>query len=348
MKVRIATAALAAALFAPGAFAQGSDELWEVKTQMNMAGLPPGMGGSTQQICRDKDPKKEVERRRDTQDCKVTDTKQSGNKLTITMSCPRGNAVLEQTYNASRTEYNGTMRVTTKDGEMTMTMQGRKIGACDAQQARAQREAKTEQMRSDAMKGQAAGMAALKSSQDEQIRNCNAAVQTMDMHKLGTFARCRQSPELCRAMKDSPQMKPVATACTASRDQFCKRYQTLDGFALAEGNKDAGEMCGVNPDAIKTSLCPQAAKTENLGFLGRFCPVEAKPIAQKNCAGRDFTSAPRDKYTDFCSRYLARNSLEGEPRAAKPAAKGGVTDTVQGVTQGVSKGFDKIKGLFGR
>jgi hypothetical protein len=264
------------------------------------------------------------------------------------MSCPRGTGVLEQTYNAARTEYNGTMHLTTKDGEMTMTMSGRKIGSCDAQKARAEREAKGTQMRADVAKAQAGAMASLKASQDQEVRNCQAAVQTMDMNKLGMYGRCRQSPDYCKAMQTGELTRPTATACLASKDQFCKRYQTVDGFALAEGNKEAGEMCGVNPDSVKTSLCPQAAKVEHLGFLGRFCPVEAKPIAQKNCAGRDFTSAPRDKYTDFCRYYMAHNDLERSPAARPAEKKGSVTDTVQGVTQGVSKGIDKIKGLFGR
>lgn len=346
-------AALGAALATSQALAQGSDELWEVKSQMNMAGLPPGMGASTQQVCRDKDPKKEIERRRDTQGCKVTDIKESATRLTVSMTCPQGSGTMDYTYNAARTEYTGTMRMKTKDGEMTMSMQGRKIGACDAKQARSERDAKTAGMQAQAQKSRelgekmrAQGLATMKASQDQEIRNCQAAVQTMDMSKLGIYGRCKQSPESCKSMQSNEVMKPVATACVANRAEYCKRYQTLDGFALAEGNKDAGEMCGVNPDNIKTSLCPQAAKTEHLGFLGRFCPVEAKPIAQKNCVGRDFTSAPRDKYTSFCRQYLARGDLD-QPKPAQKKAS--VTDTMtQGVQQGVSKGLDKLKGLFGR
>ncbi|MDH4192309.1 MAG: hypothetical protein OEW21_19145, partial [Betaproteobacteria bacterium] len=48
--------------FAGTALAAGSDELWEVTTQMNIPGLPAGMGGSTQQVCRDKDPRKDATR----------------------------------------------------------------------------------------------------------------------------------------------------------------------------------------------------------------------------------------------------------------------------------------------
>src|SRR5262245_11702587 len=98
-------AALAAAAIAAPVLAQGSDELWEVSTQMNMAGMPAGMGGRTQQVCVGKDPRQEAASRPDTKDCKVTDMKESGNRFTMTMSCPQGTAVMERTYNASRTEY---------------------------------------------------------------------------------------------------------------------------------------------------------------------------------------------------------------------------------------------------
>ena len=122
-------------MLAASAYAQGSDELWEVSTQMNMAGLPPGMGGSTQRICRDKDPRKEAASRKDMEGCKVTDMKESGSRFTITMTCPQGTAVIDQTYNAARTEYKGTMRMTSRDGDMTMDMSGRKVGSCTASAA---------------------------------------------------------------------------------------------------------------------------------------------------------------------------------------------------------------------
>ena len=72
---------------------------------------------------------------RGSEKCKMTDFKQTGNKVTMTMACPDGTAVVENTYNAAHTEYNGTVKMTTKHGDMTMTMAGRKVGSCDAQAA---------------------------------------------------------------------------------------------------------------------------------------------------------------------------------------------------------------------
>ena len=139
MKVTLAAVLVGLSSIAYGA---GNDELWEVTTQMNVAGMPPGFGSQKLQVCRDKDPKKEVASRKDMEKCKVTDQKQSGNTYTMTMTCPDGTAVFETTYNAAHTEYKGTMKSKMRQGEMNMTMTGRKIGSCDAQQARAETNAK--------------------------------------------------------------------------------------------------------------------------------------------------------------------------------------------------------------
>ena len=115
---------------------------------------------------------------------------------------------------------------------------------------------------------------------------------------------------------------------------------TREGFLKAKADENAAQMCGVTTASIKAAQCPKAAQSESLAFLGAYCPVEAKPIAQQHCAGRDYTSKMGGKYARFCEAYLANADFE-KPRAASPST----TDTVK---QGVSKGLDKLKGLFGR
>lgn len=325
--MRRVLAGCAAIVLAAGVHAQGSDELWEVSTQMNMAGLPPGMGGATQRVCRDKDPKKEPASRKDMEGCKVTDMKESGNRFTMTMACPQGTAVIDQTYNAARTEYKGTMRMTSRDGEMTMNMSGRKVGSCDAAKARAEMAASAAAMQQQANKAQADANAMMQRSKDEQAKQCRTALDNMDANFIKLVAACK------------PQQA-----------EFCKRYQTPEGFLKAKGSEQAAEMCGVDRDRLQTSLCARAVKEEHLPYLGRYCPVEAKPYAQQHCAGRDFTSAPRDKYSEFCRAYLANRELQ-EPgaSASAPQPAGSQADKAkQAVTDGVQQGINKIKGLFGR
>jgi len=134
MNMRFLAVAFSAAL-PLAAVAQGSGELWEITSQMNMPGMPAGMGAQTQRVCQGDDPERAAQQQgRDKKDCKVTDRKQSGNRTTISMSCADGTTmVIDQQFNAARTEFTSTMSMKSKkDGDMTMTQTGRKIGACDA------------------------------------------------------------------------------------------------------------------------------------------------------------------------------------------------------------------------
>ena len=122
------------ALLVGAASAAGSDDLWEVTTQMNIPGMPSGMGGQTRQVCTEKGDAKTAMAREDSK-CKVTDFKETGTRIQMTVQCPDGTGTIDNTYNAARTEYKGTMKMTSKQGEMTMAMQGRKVGTCDARVA---------------------------------------------------------------------------------------------------------------------------------------------------------------------------------------------------------------------
>jgi hypothetical protein len=378
MQKVIFTGALAAALGLPlASSAAGQDEMWEVTTQMNMPGMPAGMGAHTSKVCQDKDLSKQTVQGQN-ENCKVTDTKQSGNRVTTTVKCPDSTMVIDNTYNAARTEFKGTMKSTGGKGDMTVAMSGRKVGTCDAQQARQERSAQQAKVQ-DTLDKVAADT---KRRNDEQIKQCAVAVDTMDMSKLGIYAQCKQSPELCKSMASAPGGKEVADSCTTKQTEYCKRYQTEAGFIKAKADRNAAQMCGVSVDAVKASLCPGAAQRESLDFLGRYCPVEAKPVAQQHCAGRDFTAlrasrgAGGDKYSAFCYAYLSNSQLEtadtesapnraaarrakaGDAATAKPAdtaaakpavaPKSNPANPADAVSEGVSQGINKLRGLFGR
>lgn len=348
-------AAIAAVVFSLplAAAAAGQDELWEVTTQMNMPGLPAGMGGNTQRVCQDKDPRKQVPPGENAEKCKVTDAKQSGNKTSVTVQCPDGRMVIENTYNAARTEYKGTMRMTSRQGDMTMTMAGRKVGSCDAAAERGKQQAQIA-----AIEKQAAQSQDLMRQQNEtQIRQCAEAVQTMEYGKLGLYGQCRQQGEHCKAMAQNPSTKPVATACAARQTEYCRRYRTEDGFLKAKADPRAAEACGLSVDQVKADLCPGAAQKESLAFLGRYCLEEAKPFAEKHCAGRDFTAlrakgGKGDKYDDFCMAYLSNASLADgarrDRRSPDSAAQTQTTNPADAVTESVNQGINKLRGLFGR
>ncbi len=331
--------ALLAAVPLALAHAAGNDDLWEVTSQMNMPGMPAGMGGQKHQVCAEKgDPKKAMQSR-GAEKCKMTDFKQSGNKVTMTMQCPDGTATIENTYNAAHTEYNGTVRMTSKRGDMTMTMAGKKIGTCDAAERRAAQNENAAAMRDSVAAMQAQGQMAMAQSSAQEMANCQDAVDQMKYEKLGMYGRCDQVGDYCKTMLANPNAKQTATKCMASQAEYCRRYQTMDGFLKANGDEQAAKMCKVSRESLIAKSCPQAASSENLPYLARYCPAEAKPVAKAHCTGFDYTSKAKTKYSDFCRAYLASNDLD----EAKPK-----TDTKQAVQQGVQQGINKLKGLFGK
>jgi hypothetical protein len=339
MKQILGGACLAACLASliGAAGAAGTDELWEVSTQMNIPGMPAGMGARTNQVCTEKgDQKKAMAQGNDK--CKVTDFKQSGNSVHMAMSCPDGDAVMDTTFNAARTEYKGTMKMTSRQGEMTMTMAGRKVGSCDAQVAKSEQQAKVAALtkQTDAM---------VAKMDQEQLASCTKALDTMQVNTFGIYAHCNLEPGQCESMAKNEGTKRSSTACMANVAEYCKRYQTMDGFLKAKGDEQGAKTCNITTAQVKSAQCPRAAQSENLAFLGRFCPVEAKPIAVAHCAGRGYTSQIVDKYTPFCKEYLS-HAAPGDEQPAPAAA--GKLDPKQAVTEGVQQGINKLKGLFGR
>ena len=343
--------AFTAALFAVSVGALGADdgELWEITNQMNVPGMPAGMGGMTSRVCQAKGTTQVMPEQ---EKCKIADQKRSGNRTTLTVVCPDSRAVIEQTYNAAGTEFKGTMRMTGSQGDMTMAMSGRKVGSCDATAERKKRDAQMASIQQQHDQTQAM----LRKERDTQIAQCNEAVQNMDYGKLGPYGMCKQAghAEYCKAMSDNPDTKPVATACMARQAEFCKRYRTEDGFIKAKADPKVAEACGTSTEEVKAALCPGAAQKESLLFLGRYCPVEAKPLAQKHCAGRDFTAlrasgGKGDKYDAFCYAYLSNASLAArDPQDARAQSASPLPDPAKAVTDGVTQGINRLRGLFGR
>ena len=249
----------------------------------------------------------------------------------------------EQTFNAARTEYKQTMKMQTRDGEMTMSSTGRKVGSCDAQQARKKQDQQIAAMQRQGDAAVAQGQAQMAKFESDEIKKCTAALEGMNAQGFGVFAQCSTQKGSCDSVA---QMAPkAAKACTANTAEYCKRYRTMDGFLKAKGDETGARMCGLSRQQVAASHCPRAQKSENLAYLGRYCLAEAKPIAEQHCVGRSYTSAAGGKYGDFCTAYLAQAGIEQPAGAAQPEAK---QDAKSKVTEGVTQGINKLKGLFGR
>jgi hypothetical protein len=342
MRIGFFACALAAlALLVSGHAAAQTGELWEISSQMNIPGMPAGMGAQTQRVCQGDDPDRSAAQGKDRQSCKVTDKKQTATRTTVTMTCKDGTMTVDQQYNAARTEFKGSMKMATKDGDVTINTTGRKVGACNVQEAKRERDEKIGAAKKQVEAGQKQSAAMMKQASDDQIKRCTVAVDTMQYQGFGIHGQCyrKSGDKTCDAhMESSRAMQPDATkACGTRVADYCKRYQTQEGFLKAKADENAAKMCSVTTASIKAAQCPRAAQSQSLAFLGAYCPVEAKPVAQEHCTGRDYTSKMGGKYAAFCQNYLANADFE--------KAKG---DPAEQIKQGVGKGLDKIKGLFGR
>jgi hypothetical protein len=116
------------------ALAQGADDLWEISSKMEMPGMPMSMPAQVVKVCAAKSARDD-EFIPKQGDCKVVDSKRTGNKLAYKMTCstPEPSTVEGETHFASGA-YDGTMRMTmtSSNQSMQMTYSGKRIGSCTA------------------------------------------------------------------------------------------------------------------------------------------------------------------------------------------------------------------------
>jgi len=336
MQVRIAASVLV--LLLPfSALAADDGELWEVTTQMNIPGMPAGMGGGPQRVCSGKDPKDDATRRPDMQKCKVVDMKQTATRMTLTMTCPDGDVVIDQNFNAGRTEYKGTIKMTGKRGDMTMNTSGRKVGTCDIAKSRAEREEKVGKMKAQSE----AQVAAIKQQQaasqaqtaQQMTAACNTAASEMNASKFPDCLR-PDSPMAKSANCTDPRLTeytyPAAAraSCDAKKSEYCKKFQTEAGFvqAVAADRKsqlDGAEVCGLKRASVQAKLCAGAVQRESLEFLGSQCPNEAKQAGARLCPKALQTEAYSyvGRYCKSDAQALFKKNCAGRAYTALPDRK---------------------------
>jgi hypothetical protein len=111
------------------ASAQNTGELWEISTQMNIPGMPAGMGGQTQRVCQGDDPERRAAPHTHQTDRKVTATTHPPPRTPITIQCKQGTMPVDQQYTAARSDFTGSNKIHRKDGEFVMNTPGRQVGA---------------------------------------------------------------------------------------------------------------------------------------------------------------------------------------------------------------------------
>src|SRR6185503_8955639 len=165
-----------------------------------------------------------------------------------------------------------TMKMASKDGDMVINTTGRKVGACNVQEARKERDEKMATAKKQVEAGQAQSAAAMKQMSDDQIKRCTLALDTMQYQGFSIHGQCyrKSGDKTCDAhMESLKNMQPEATkACAARIGDYCKRYQTQEGFLKAKADENGAKMCGVTTASVKAAQCPRAAQSGSLAFLG--------------------------------------------------------------------------------
>jgi Protein of unknown function (DUF3617) len=310
------TALMLACLVSP-AVAQEPGNLWEVKTSMEAGGMQ--MPGQTQQVCVPVNAEGPEAMSGGDNRCQMTDIRRSPGRFSYKVQCPDGSGAGEMTYQG-KDSYTQVMTMTTDGETMKMSTKGKRMGSCDASKVKKQVAAVQAQA--------AAGMA----------QACGSVVEQM-------------LPAQLKNLECEPKFKK----------QLCDRFGTKDGFRgvaarqpMGEPTVDSGTLpevakyCGVQAEAVRERLCNDANKTGDLDFLGAQCPALAQPIAQRECAGRGFTTPPAEKYRDFCSNYAREIMGDGSSDTAATPTTPATPDAKPSADDVLKEGANRLKGLFGR
>ena len=135
-RIAAAAATVLLSVLSPLSLAQGADDLYEVSVKMEIPGMPMAMPATTQRSCVKKGGSDaDIVPHQD--NCRVSDARRSGSRMTFTVTCTAPNAMTGNgDFTFAADGYNGQIRFKGKmdgrDMEMTQTIAGRRVGACTA------------------------------------------------------------------------------------------------------------------------------------------------------------------------------------------------------------------------
>lgn len=301
-------------LHLPLAFAAGTDDLLEMTTKIEMPGM--NMPAQTAQVCVPKGKANESMVPQDS-DCKMTESKRSGNKSTFKMVCTKPEPMtgtgefVTDGPNASHGKMHMSGKVDGQTMDMTTTYSSKRIGSCTYEDQ------------------------AKKAKDQMDVANAAACRERMDTMEWQLFIG-DHAIEFC---------KPY-------RKEFCGRVSKLSNKMRNPENydaknknwKEAAEACGQNTAAVMKEACGRAGNSQNWEFVAENCEAEAKKISQEQCEGRDYTTRMSSAYAPICNKY-ASDPVDRSPSKYSKLPSG---DTVkkEGAAEALEMGTKALKGLL--
>ena len=189
----------------------------------------------------------------------------------------------------------------------------------------------------------------------------------------------------CQAAVDNLMSQPLRADsphhCDATyKAEFCRRLGTQEGFMLVGARpaaavagygsgdlKEGAEFCGASHEEISARVCQKAEQEESLDVLAGGCVARGygRALLVRECAGRNFSSPPAEKYRNFCGTVasveptlagggtrMRKGSAAVAATPAAPATSTHAAAPVDVATEAqqvaVEKGKQLLKGLFGR
>jgi len=275
---------LACFLSLPSLALAAAGETWEVTSKTEMAGMPYAMPETVITVCQPKggapDPQQMMQNEGN---CKVSDIKTSGNKVTWKVRCEGDGQKLsgggEITH--SQSSYQGSMHMNgTADGEkvdMKVSYRGKRIGAsCDTSAPVVVGGKGMEDM--NEMMGMAkAQMAAGMAEQCEVARY--EAKQLMTNQFFGPNAMCANNQKYaCKVISKEVMKKPEVYLALVKHDD------TSD-ISIADA-------CKIDMKAAGKAACKKVDDSNYQDFEDA-CPAEYAKFSAMAGSGRSYTSTPR-------------------------------------------------------
>ena len=296
-------------------------ELWEITSKMEMEGMPMAMPAQTQQACLPKDKKPDsMVPKNESSDCKMTEQKQVGNKMSFKMVCSGKDPMTGSgEITSSGNTYSGKMQISGKmEGEsidMKQSFSGKKLGSCE--------------------------YTPVKDTSKEQI--AEACRKAMDNYEYPLFtmdgAMCQsKKAEFCGRVKK-------LTGEMSDPDRYLEVTEKQRNW------KEAANACGQDTTAIMAKACKTAVDKKRYQFIGNHCEAEAVALGPQLCEGRSYTSVMSGEQGAICQKYFekngdpqARNASSGNSSARTPQEA--AAEAASNPADAVQKGVKALKGLL--
>jgi Protein of unknown function (DUF3617) len=312
-------------------FSQGTDELWETTMTMESEGM--SMPAMTQKICKKKGSGQESDSLPLEKDCKVTDSKRSGNKYLYKFACDGKDGKYSgsgETETLGKDAYRGKMKSSgVREGEafdMSTTFSGKRAGNCTWEDP------------------------------GKQVKEAQAQSNAMIAKECDKFVAELQ-PMMIFGGKDMP---PDMLMCKDRRKDFCanaskvaKTMGNAAGLKAAAGKyehwREAMTACGTDPATISGPVCKDMVGKKDWAFVNTYCTTESAELRKAHCAGRDYTTVDAN-YREMCAQLgglsEGRSYTSSAPSAenAKPATAAKPAEPAKPTTKDkLKEGTDKLK-----